>query len=122
MKTPVLKQNHHESLTLNVTIKYAHVLSETTTRAVKYQETRCAAQTSHFCPYLRLLVASMVWVSPQARKLEFLLADAKKQEADCVVTIGGVQSNHCRATAVAARMMGLESHLILRYGFHVYVR
>lgn len=48
------------------------------------------------------------------RKLEFLLADAKAREYDSVVTIGGEQSNHCRATAAAARMIGLEPHLILR--------
>ena len=48
------------------------------------------------------------------RKLEFILADAKAKGHDCVVTLGGIQSNHCRATAVAARMVGLDSHLILR--------
>lgn len=48
------------------------------------------------------------------RKLEFLLADALKHGHDSVVTIGGEQSNHCRATAAAARMVGLEPHLILR--------
>lgn len=31
-----------------------------------------------------------------------------------MITIGGIQSNHCRATAVAARSLGLESYLILR--------
>ncbi len=31
-----------------------------------------------------------------------------------MVTIGGVQSNHARATAVAARMLGLDAHLLLR--------
>lgn len=50
----------------------------------------------------------------KVRKLEFLIADAKAQGADCVVTIGGIQSNHCRATAVAARYVGLDSYLILR--------
>ena len=34
--------------------------------------------------------------------------------ADCVVTVGAIQSNHCRATAVAARHLGLDAHLILR--------
>ena len=48
------------------------------------------------------------------RKLEFLLADARARGCDAVVTAGGVQSNHCRATAVAARMLGLEVHLVLR--------
>ena len=48
------------------------------------------------------------------RKLEFLLADALSKGCDSVVTIGGEQSNHCRATACAARLVGLEPHLILR--------
>ena len=50
----------------------------------------------------------------KVRKLEFLLADAVQKGCDCCVTIGGVQSNHCRATAVAARKVGLDSFLILR--------
>ncbi|ETV94252.1 hypothetical protein H310_11927 [Aphanomyces invadans] len=50
----------------------------------------------------------------KARKLEFLLAEALREGADCVVTCGGVQSNHCRATAVSARMLGLDSYLLLR--------
>lgn len=48
------------------------------------------------------------------RKLEFLLADALSKEKQSVITIGGEQSNHCRATAAACRMLGLEPHLILR--------
>lgn len=48
------------------------------------------------------------------RKLEFLLAEAVAQKADCIVTCGGVQSNHCRATAAVARMLGLDSYLLLR--------
>ncbi|TYZ59179.1 hypothetical protein PybrP1_007112 [[Pythium] brassicae (nom. inval.)] len=48
------------------------------------------------------------------RKLEFLLADALAQRADCVVTCGGIQSNHCRATASVSRMLGLDSYLLLR--------
>lgn len=48
------------------------------------------------------------------RKLEFLLADALATGCDSVVTIGGEQSNHCRATAAAARMVGLSPSLILR--------
>ncbi|VVB00910.1 unnamed protein product [Arabis nemorensis] len=36
------------------------------------------------------------------------------QQADTVITIGGVQSNHCRATAVASNYLNLNSHLILR--------
>ena len=50
----------------------------------------------------------------KVRKLQFLLDDAMKQECDSVVTIGGTQSNHCRATAVAARQLGMDPYLILR--------
>ncbi|WCJ42320.1 D-cysteine desulfhydrase [Euphorbia peplus] len=50
----------------------------------------------------------------KVRKLEFLMADAVASGADCVVTIGGIQSNHCRATAVAATYLGLDCYLILR--------
>lgn len=48
------------------------------------------------------------------RKLEFLLADALQNGYQKIITIGGEQSNHCRATAAACRMVGLEPHLILR--------
>lgn len=48
------------------------------------------------------------------RKLEFLLADAVEQGADTVITCGGVNSNHARATAVACARLGLRAHLVLR--------
>ena len=54
----------------------------------------------------------------KARKLEFLMAECKEKAHDSVITIGGIQSNHCRATSVAASYLGLESHLILRTPRH----
>jgi len=50
----------------------------------------------------------------KVRKLELLLAQALTRGADTVITCGGIQSNHCRATAVAARQLGLEPVLLLR--------
>jgi len=50
----------------------------------------------------------------KVRKLEFLLADALAKGADTVITCGGAQSNHCRATALAAVRAGLSSLLLLR--------
>lgn len=50
----------------------------------------------------------------KVRKLEFLMADAVAQGADSIITIGGIQSNHCRATAVAAKYLNLDCFLILR--------
>jgi D-cysteine desulfhydrase len=50
----------------------------------------------------------------KVRKLEFLLAEAKDRGADTVLTCGGAQSNHCRATALAATQVGLRARLLLR--------
>ena len=38
----------------------------------------------------------------KTRKLEFLVADALAQGADTLITVGAVQSNHCRLTLAAA--------------------
>ncbi len=48
------------------------------------------------------------------RKLEYLMAEALAQNATHVITCGGEQSNHARATAFAAAQLGLRSILILR--------
>jgi D-cysteine desulfhydrase len=48
------------------------------------------------------------------RKLEYLLADALAHGATAVVTCGGLQSNHARATALLARELGLQPVLLLR--------
>lgn len=50
----------------------------------------------------------------KVRKLDHLMADAVARGADCVLTTGGLQSNHCRATAVAARRLGLHPGVLLR--------
>ncbi len=49
----------------------------------------------------------------KARKLEFLLADALERSSDLMLTGGGPGSNHCQATAAAARTAGLACLLIL---------
>ncbi|MCA9237991.1 MAG: pyridoxal-phosphate dependent enzyme, partial [Planctomycetales bacterium] len=49
----------------------------------------------------------------KTRKLEFLIADALQRGRDTVITAGGPQSNHCRQTAAAAAIAGLECHLVL---------
>jgi D-cysteine desulfhydrase len=50
----------------------------------------------------------------KVRKLEYLLAEALAEQATHVVTCGGEQSNHARATAFAATQLGMKSTLILR--------
>ena len=50
----------------------------------------------------------------KVRKLEFLLADAKRQGAEVVFTTGGAQSNHAMLTAACAKKLGMEPILILK--------
>ncbi len=45
----------------------------------------------------------------KARKLEFLVAHALEKNCDVLVTGGGVQSNHSRTTAAAARKAGMDA-------------
>lgn len=49
----------------------------------------------------------------KVRKLEIVMAEALAAGATAVITCGGVQSNHCRATAAAAVRVGLACHLVL---------
>jgi D-cysteine desulfhydrase len=50
----------------------------------------------------------------KVRKLEFLLAEARAKGATVLVTCGGVQSNHARATAVLGATLGMRAVLLLR--------
>lgn len=49
----------------------------------------------------------------KTRKLEFLIAEARQQGADTLITGGAAQSNHCRQTAAAAARYGFECTLVL---------
>jgi D-cysteine desulfhydrase len=71
------------------------------------------------------LIGAEVWVKRddmtsgaaagnKIRKLEFLLAEAQDRAATIVLTCGGVQSNHARATALLAAELGMRSLLLLR--------
>ena len=50
----------------------------------------------------------------KVRKLEFHLGAAIEAGSDTVITCGALQSNHCRATALAANRLGLDTLLFLR--------
>ncbi len=50
----------------------------------------------------------------KVRKLEFAAKEALQQKSDVLITCGGLQSNHARATAAVARRLGLKCHLVLR--------
>jgi D-cysteine desulfhydrase len=49
----------------------------------------------------------------KVRKLEYIIADAKRKKADLIFTCGGDQSNHARATTIAAKKIGLNTKLFL---------
>ena len=76
-------------------------------------------------PALDEIVGAKVWVKRddatsgaesgnKIRKLEFLLADAIARGARVIITCGGLQSNHARATALTCAQLGLRSILLLR--------
>lgn len=78
-----------------------------------------------FLPRLSEALGAEIWVKRddltglglsgnKVRKLSYLLREAQSVGADVVLTTGGLQSNHCRATAVAARQLGMEPALLLR--------
>lgn len=49
----------------------------------------------------------------KVRKLEMVAAEALAQDADTLVTLGGIQSNHARATAAVAARFGLRCLLLI---------
>ena len=49
----------------------------------------------------------------KVRKLEYLLYEAQREKAGCIFTCGGDQSNHARATAIAAAKTGIKTKLFL---------
>lgn len=50
----------------------------------------------------------------KVRKLEFSVKEALDNGCDYLITCGGIQSNHARATAAVAAKLGLGSYLVLR--------
>ncbi|MGM0395730.1 MAG: D-cysteine desulfhydrase family protein [Bacillota bacterium] len=50
----------------------------------------------------------------KVRKLQFALKQAKEMGCDHLITCGGIQSNHARATAAAAARLGMGCTLLLR--------
>ncbi len=50
----------------------------------------------------------------KVRKLDFLMKEAWEKGARHIITCGGIQSNHCRATAFYATKLGMKTTLVLR--------
>lgn len=49
----------------------------------------------------------------KTRKLEYVLAQAQANGARTLITVGGIQSNHCRQTAALAARFGFDCILVL---------
>lgn len=49
----------------------------------------------------------------KTRKLEYEIAAALEAGAKAVITVGAVQSNHCRLTLAAAKREGLDCYLVI---------
>jgi D-cysteine desulfhydrase family pyridoxal phosphate-dependent enzyme len=49
----------------------------------------------------------------KTRKLEFVFAEAQANGAKTLITVGSIQSNHCRQTAALATRFGLDCILVL---------
>lgn len=56
----------------------------------------------------------MEWSGNKVRKLEYVLHEVLEQGCDCIITCGGIQSNHARATAALAAKLNLKSYLVLK--------
>lgn len=72
----------------------------------------------------RLLGGPQIWIKRddqlglagggnKTRKLEYVIAAALSEGARAVMTVGAVQSNHCRLTLAAAKREGLACHLVI---------
>lgn len=48
------------------------------------------------------------------RKLEYSVNEAISMGCDLLITTGGIQSNHCRATVAVATFLGMKSAVLLR--------
>lgn len=54
------------------------------------------------------------WSGNKVRKLEYSVKEAWDRGCNLLITCGGNQSNHCRATAAVAARLGIKSCLVLR--------
>lgn len=59
------------------------------------------------------LTGPSIFGGNKTRKLEFLLAEARQQGADYIITYGATQSNHAMQTATACCKLGLKAILYL---------
>ena len=58
----------------------------------------------------------------KCRKLEFIIAEARQNGIDTIITTGGTQSNFALQMAAAARKFDMEPYLVLAQGAHAEVQ
>ena len=58
----------------------------------------------------------------KCRKLEFIMADARQNGIDTIITTGSAQSNFALQMAAAARKLDMEPYLVLAQGDHAEVQ
>lgn len=58
-------------------------------------------------------LTGFVFGGNKTRKLDFLIYDALAKKSDCLVTVGGVQSNFCRLTSAYGAKYGLDVYIVL---------
>ncbi len=78
--------------------------------------TRLRAALGPDCPSLYMKrddLLSFGMGGNKVRKLQTVLADAAADGADTLITCGGLQSNHCRATAAAGAALGKRVVLVV---------
>lgn len=78
--------------------------------------TRLRAALGSSCPALYMKrddLISFGMGGNKVRKLQTVLAEAMAAGADTLITCGGLQSNHCRATAAAGAALGLRVVLVV---------
>ncbi len=68
------------------------------------------------CPYILIKrddLTGLALGGNKARKLAYLLADARSKHADTILTCGAAQSNHALQTSMAARKFGFNVRCML---------
>ncbi|MGN5953917.1 D-cysteine desulfhydrase family protein [Sphingobacterium lactis] len=76
--------------------------------------TRLSAELGHRIYVKRDDLSSIGMGGNKLRKLEYLLAEARRKGANRIITVGARQSNHARLTAYAAKMSGFDVDLVLK--------
>ena len=78
----------------------------------------------HSCPRLSRLLGIKLFVKRddlfpmsgggnKARKLQYIISAARERSFNAIVTVGGIQSNHVRATAIMAATLGWKATMVI---------